>query len=55
MHYLLFYEKAPDYVRRESAHQAAHRRIALDPAEEVVVLGSEHGSSVAALRAPAYY
>ena len=49
-----------DFFREASgnpvaAHQAAHRRIALDPAEEVVVLGSEHGSSVAALRAPAYY
>ena len=25
MHYLLFYEKAPDYAQREPAHQAAHR------------------------------
>jgi uncharacterized protein YciI len=25
MHYLLFYENAPDYARREPAHQAAHR------------------------------
>lgn len=26
MHYLLFYEKAPDHVEREPAHQEAHRR-----------------------------
>ena len=25
MHYLLFYEKLPDYALRELAHQAAHR------------------------------
>jgi uncharacterized protein YciI len=24
MHYLLFYEKAPEFVQREPAHQAAH-------------------------------
>lgn len=25
MHFLLFYEKVPDYAAREPAHQAAHR------------------------------
>jgi len=40
MHYLLFYEKVPDYAEREPTHQAAHRAhvfAAVDRGE--VVLG----------------
>jgi uncharacterized protein len=42
MHYLLFYEKAPDYANREPPWRASHRSHVLAAAEsgELVLAGS---------------